>query len=55
MLLPAAFMESRAANGVVLLPTKKGTQGAARVSLIPIMEQQTAWRQLDLLNRDQVP
>ncbi|SEI77684.1 TonB-linked outer membrane protein, SusC/RagA family [Cyclobacterium xiamenense] len=49
----AAIYGSRAANGVVLVTTKKGKQGAPRVSVDSYYGTQTAWKQLDLLNREQ--
>lgn len=48
----AAIYGSRAANGVILVTTKKGTIGAPRVSVDSYYGAQTAWRQLDLLDRD---
>jgi TonB-linked SusC/RagA family outer membrane protein len=49
----AAIYGSRAANGVVLVTTKKGKIGAPRVTVDSYYGTQTAWRQLDLLDRDQ--
>ncbi|WP_235954609.1 SusC/RagA family TonB-linked outer membrane protein [Cyclobacterium salsum] len=49
----AAIYGSRAANGVVLVTTKKGAQGAPKVSVDSYFGTQTAWKQLDLLNREQ--
>src|SRR5690606_20222437 len=49
----AAIYGSRAANGVVLITTKKGVLGLPKVSVNSYIGVQTAWKQLDLLNRDQ--
>ncbi|MGF1636141.1 MAG: SusC/RagA family TonB-linked outer membrane protein [Cyclobacteriaceae bacterium] len=49
----AAIYGSRAANGVVLITTKKGVKGKARVNIDSYYGVQTAWRTLDLLNREQ--
>ncbi|AWW29773.1 TonB-dependent receptor [Echinicola strongylocentroti] len=49
----AAIYGSRAANGVVLVTTKKGTKGKPKVSLDAYYGVQNAWRTLDLLNVDQ--
>lgn len=49
----AAIYGSRAANGVILVTTKKGKVGVPRVSVDSYYGTQTAWRQLDLLDRDQ--
>lgn len=49
----AAIYGSRAANGVVLITTKKGSLGLPTVSVNSYVGIQTAWKQLDLLNRDQ--
>ncbi|WP_394351983.1 SusC/RagA family TonB-linked outer membrane protein [Rhodocytophaga rosea] len=49
----AAIYGSRAANGVILVTTKKGVRGKTKVNLDAYTGVQTAWRQLDLLNRDQ--
>ncbi|MDO6440299.1 TonB-dependent receptor [Cyclobacterium sp. 1_MG-2023] len=49
----AAIYGSRAANGVVLITTKKGQIGTAKVTVDSYYGTQTAWKQLDLLNRDQ--
>lgn len=49
----AAIYGSRAANGVVLITTKKGTIGLPQVSVSSYVGVQTAWKKLDLLNRDQ--
>jgi TonB-dependent starch-binding outer membrane protein SusC len=49
----AAIYGSRAANGVILVTTKKGQIGAPRVTVDSYYGTQTAWRQLDLLDRDQ--
>lgn len=49
----AAIYGSRAANGVVLITTKKGVAGKMRVNLDSYYGQQSAWKTLDLLNRDE--
>ena len=49
----AAIYGSRAANGVILVTTKKGKMGLPQVSVNSYVGIQTAWKQLDLLNRDQ--
>ncbi|MFD2572298.1 SusC/RagA family TonB-linked outer membrane protein [Spirosoma soli] len=50
----AAIYGSRAANGVIIVTTKKGTSdGKLRVSYDGYVGTQSAWRQLDLLNRDE--
>ncbi|WP_232834868.1 SusC/RagA family TonB-linked outer membrane protein [Pleomorphovibrio marinus] len=49
----AAIYGSRAANGVILVTTKKGAIGAAKVTVDSYYGTQTPWRQLDLLDRDQ--
>lgn len=49
----AAIYGSRAANGVILITTKKGTKGKTKVNLDAYTGVQTAWKQLDLLNREQ--
>jgi len=49
----AAIYGSRAANGVILVTTKKGVIGKAKVTLDSYYGTQQAWKQLDLLNRDQ--
>src|SRR5690606_19209486 len=49
----AAIYGSRAANGVILITTKKGKLGLPQVSVNSYFGVQTAWRQLDLLNREQ--
>jgi len=49
----AAIYGSRAANGVILVTTKKGSIGKAQVTVDSYYGVQTAWRQLDLLDRDQ--
>src|SRR5690606_19158815 len=49
----AAIYGSRAANGVILITTKKGTAGKLQVNLDSYYGTQTAWRTLDLLNREQ--
>lgn len=49
----AAIYGSRAANGVILVTTKKGKSGKLRVDLDGYYGVQSAWKRLDLLNRDQ--
>lgn len=49
----AAIYGSRAANGVILITTKSGTQDKVTVNLDAFVGVQTAWRKLDLLNREQ--
>ena len=49
----AAIYGSRAANGVVLVTTKKGNKGKPKVSLDAYYGVQNAWKTLDLLNVDQ--
>lgn len=49
----ASIYGSRAANGVVLVTTKKGSRGATAVNVDAYYGVQKAWRTLDLLNRDQ--
>ncbi|MCH7414117.1 TonB-dependent receptor [Belliella sp. R4-6] len=49
----AAIYGSRAANGVILVTTKKGKIGKAKVSVDSYIGTQSAWRTLDLLDRDQ--
>ena len=49
----AAIYGSRAANGVVLVTTKKGAVGAPKVQVDSYYGIQTAWKQLDLLDREQ--
>jgi len=49
----AAIYGSRAANGVILITTKKGKQGRPVVSVDSYVGTQTAWRKLDLLQRDE--
>ncbi|WP_341226431.1 TonB-dependent receptor [uncultured Arcticibacterium sp.] len=46
----AAIYGSRAANGVILITTKKGEAGKMSVNLDSYYGTQTAWKQLDLLN-----
>lgn len=48
----AAIYGSRAANGVILVTTKKGKIGKPKVTVDSYIGTQTAWRQLDLLKRD---
>jgi TonB-linked SusC/RagA family outer membrane protein len=49
----AAIYGSRAANGVILVTTKKGAIGKPKVTFDSYYGTQQAWKQLDLLNRDQ--
>ncbi|MCH7410466.1 TonB-dependent receptor [Belliella sp. DSM 111904] len=49
----AAIYGSRAANGVILVTTKKGKPGKAKVTVDSYVGTQRAWRTLDLLDRDQ--
>lgn len=49
----AAIYGSRAANGVVLVTTKKGSAGKTTVNVDSYYGVQNAWKQLDLLNRNQ--
>jgi TonB-linked SusC/RagA family outer membrane protein len=50
----ASIYGSRAANGVILITTKKGSQGRGlSVDVESSYGVQQAWRQLDLLNREQ--
>jgi TonB-linked SusC/RagA family outer membrane protein len=49
----AAIYGSRAANGVILITTKKGQAGKLQVNLDSYYGTQSAWRTLDLLNSDQ--
>ena len=48
----AAIYGSRAANGVILVTTKKGTVGKPVVRVDSYIGTQSAWKQLDLLKRD---
>ncbi|UZR99939.1 SusC/RagA family TonB-linked outer membrane protein [Chondrinema litorale] len=49
----AAIYGSRAANGVILITTKKGTRGKTRVSIDSYAGVQKVWKTLDLLNTEQ--
>lgn len=49
----AAIYGSRAANGVVIVTTKKGSRGRTQINVDAYAGVQNAWRRLDLLNRDQ--
>ncbi len=49
----SAIYGSRAANGVVLITTKKGKSGKLSISLDSYVGTQSAWRKLDLLNSDE--
>jgi TonB-linked SusC/RagA family outer membrane protein len=48
-----AIYGSAAANGVVIITTRKGRQGPPRVSVTTQWGQAKAWKQLDLLNASQ--
>jgi TonB-linked SusC/RagA family outer membrane protein len=48
-----AIYGARAANGVVIISTKKGKEGPLRVSLNAYYGTQTPWKRLDLLNAGQ--
>ena len=49
----AAIYGSRGANGVIMVTTKKGTEGRTRVNIDSYYGIQNAWKQWDLLNVDQ--
>lgn len=49
----AAIYGSRAANGVIMVTTKKGTKGKTSINFDSYYGVQNAWKQLDLLNTDQ--
>ena len=49
----AAIYGSRAANGVILVTTKKGASGKLQMNLDSYYGTQSVWRTLDLLDRDQ--
>jgi TonB-linked SusC/RagA family outer membrane protein len=49
----SAIYGSRAANGVILVTTKRGVKGKTSLNADAYYGYQTAWRTLDLLNRDQ--
>lgn len=49
----AAIYGSRAANGVVLITTKKGKAGKLSLNVDSYYGTQTVWKTLDLLDRDQ--
>ncbi len=49
----AAIYGSRAANGVILITTKKGAAGKLSVNVDSYYGTQTAWKTLDLLDRDE--
>ncbi len=49
----AAIYGSRAANGVILITTKKGSAGKMQVNLDSYYGTQSVWRTLDLLNREE--
>jgi TonB-linked SusC/RagA family outer membrane protein len=50
----AAIYGSRAANGVVLITTKKGVSGKPRIDLDTYYGVQSTWRRMDLLNARQL-
>jgi len=49
----AAIYGSRAANGVIMISTKKGSDSGLHVDLNSYVGVQQAWKKLDLLNTDQ--
>lgn len=49
----AAIYGARAANGVVLITTKRGGTGKTQVTYESYMGVQNPWRKLDVLNKDQ--
>jgi TonB-linked SusC/RagA family outer membrane protein len=49
----AAIYGSRAANGVILVTTKKGTIGKMKVNFDSYYGTQSAWNKMDLLKRDE--
>ena len=49
----ASIYGSRAANGVVLITTKRGAVGKMKVNLDSYYGVQSAWKTLDLLDRDE--
>jgi TonB-dependent SusC/RagA subfamily outer membrane receptor len=49
----AALYGSRGANGVIIVTTKKGSEGKTRVNVDSYYGIQNAWKQWDLLNVDQ--
>lgn len=49
----SAIYGARAANGVILITTKRGKKGETKVSLNTFTGVQNPWRTLDLLDRDQ--
>jgi len=49
----ASIYGARAANGVVLITTKRGKEGPAKVSFDAYYGTQSAWKTLDLLDREQ--
>lgn len=49
----AAIYGSRAANGVILITTKRGTNSRLTVNLDSYYGFEQSWKKLDLLNRDQ--
>lgn len=49
----AAIYGARAANGVILITTKRGGKGKTQVSYESYIGYQNPWRKLDVLNKDQ--
>lgn len=49
----AAIYGSRAANGVIMITTKKGKKGKTNINVDSYYGVQNAWKKLDLLNREQ--
>lgn len=49
----AAIYGSRGANGVIMVTTKRGKSGKAKVQMNAYYGVQSAWKQFDLLNVDQ--
>lgn len=49
----SAIYGSRAANGVILITTKKGREGKANISLNASAGFQNAWKKLSLMKRDE--
>lgn len=48
-----AIYGSRGANGVILISTKKGTKGKAKISVNSYFGVQNRWNKLDLMQRDE--
>lgn len=49
----SAIYGSRASNGVILVTTKRGTKGKTSINLDAYYGVQAAWKQLDLLSREE--